>query len=68
MYEESIRRAEGFKLDDEPAKPYESSRLFKDQEPEEAEEHTFAQEIRECLQADEAKKAIIYAEILNRKY
>lgn len=69
VYEESIKRAEGFNLDYEPAEAYHEPRLFKGAESKEAEEeYTFADEIRDGLSTAEAKKAIIYSEILNRKY
>ena len=68
IYEESIKRAEGFELEYEPDEHYHEPRLFKGQEGEEEEEYTFADEIRDGLSTSEAKKAIIYSEILNRKY
>lgn len=69
VYEESIKRAEGFKLDYEPAEQFKEPKLFKGNgEEDEEDQFSLADEIREGLQADEAKKAIIYSEILNRKY
>ncbi len=69
VYEESIKRAEGFKLDYEPDEHYNEPRLFRGQEQQEKEEeYTFADEIRDGLSSNEARKAIIYSEILNRKY
>lgn len=69
VYEESIKRAEGFDLEYAPAEQFKEPRLFKGAEAETEEEgHTFADEIRDGLSTSEAKKAIIYSEILNRKY
>ncbi len=68
IYEESIKRAEGFKLDYEPDEHYHEPRLFKGQEIDEEEEYSFADEIRDGLSSTEARKAIIYSEILNRRY
>ena len=68
IYEESIRRAKEIDIPYEPDEHYKSKRLFKGNE-EEVEASTIADEIREGLSsADSAKKAIIYSEILNRKY
>jgi len=68
VYEESIKRAEGFDLDYEPDEHYREPRLFKGDTPSEEEQYTFADEIRDGLSSDEARKAIIYSEILTRKY
>ncbi|MEP1094892.1 MAG: hypothetical protein ABJG78_07255 [Cyclobacteriaceae bacterium] len=68
VYEESIKRAEGFKLDYEPSEHYQEPKLFKGEAPTEEEQYTFADEIRDGLSSDEARKAIIYSEIMNRKY
>lgn len=68
IYEESIKMAEGADLEFKPNEHYRSPRIFKGPESEEEESSTFADEIRDGLNSDEAKKAIIYAEILNRKY
>ncbi len=68
IYEESIKRAEGHSLEYEPDENYHEPRLFKGMDAEEEEEYTFADEIRDGLSAGEARKAIIYSEILNRKY
>lgn len=67
VYEESIKRAEGFDIEYGPDEHFKEPRLFKGEESKE-EEYTFADEIRDGLSTSEAKKAIIYAEILNRKY
>jgi hypothetical protein len=68
VYEESIKRAEGFKIEYEPDEHYAESRIFKGQGVEEEKEYTFADEIRDGLSSTEARKAIIYSEILSRKY
>ena len=68
VYEESIKRAEGFDLKYEQDEHYHEPRLFKGEEASEEEQYTFADEIRDGLSTDEARKAIIYSEILNRKY
>jgi hypothetical protein len=68
IYEESIKRAEGFKIEYEPHEHYAESRIFKGQGVEEVKEYTFADEIRDGLSSTEARKAIIYSEILSRKY
>jgi len=67
VYEESIKMAEGADLEFNPSENYREPRLFKQEEETEA-EPTIADEIRDGLNTSEAKKAIIYAEILNRKY
>lgn len=67
VYEESIKRAEGFDIEFKPNEHFKEPRLFKDEDSKE-EEYSFADEIRDGLSANEAKKAVIYAEILNRKY
>ncbi len=66
VYEESIKMAEGADLEFAPDDNFKSNRLFKDR-PEE-EETSFAAELMDGFDADEAKKAVIYAEIFNRKY
>lgn len=67
VYEESIKRAEGFDIEYGPDEHFKEPRLFKGGENE-VEEYTFADEIRDGLSTSEAKKAIIYSEILSRKY
>ena len=67
VYEESIKMAEGADLEFNPSEHYREPRLFKGEE-EVDKEPTIADEIRDGLNTSEAKKAIIYAEILNRKY
>ena len=70
IYEESIERAAEIDPEHdhkfEPDDDYASKKMFK---TEEEEGPTVADEIREGLQGtDSARKAIIYSEILNRKY
>ncbi|MEQ9403744.1 MAG: hypothetical protein RIM99_09180 [Cyclobacteriaceae bacterium] len=67
VYEESIKRAEGFDIEYKPDEHYREPRIFKEEKNEEA-EYTFADEIRDGLNTTEAKKAVIYSEILARKY
>ncbi|MEP0984991.1 hypothetical protein [Ekhidna sp.] len=68
VYEESIKMAEGADLEFEPDEHFRSTSLFKGSRNEEEEEWTIADEIRDGLNSAEAKKAVIYSEILNRKY
>ena len=71
VYEESIKMAEGAELSFEPDESFRESRLFRDtkQEAEDGEEESFAKEIREGLRSNtEVRKAVIYSEILQRKY
>ena len=70
IYEESIARAQehepGHDHKFEPDDDYVSRKMFKTGEKAEP---TFADKIRESLQSKEdAKKAIIYSEILSKKY
>ena len=67
VYEESIKMAEGADIAFEPDDDYRKSTLFKGSKEEE-EERTIADEIRDGLSTDEAKKAVIYSEILSRRY
>ncbi|MCP4459919.1 MAG: hypothetical protein GY816_18135 [Cytophagales bacterium] len=71
IYEESVARAAEFEPGHdhkfEPDDDYVSKKMFKGLEVET--EPTLADEIRESLQTtDSARKAIIYSEILNKKY
>jgi hypothetical protein len=69
VYEESIKMAEGADLEFEPDEKYKTPRLFKGLEKQQEEkEWSIADEIRDGLNSSEAKKAVIYSEILNRKY
>lgn len=67
IYEESIKQAEGFDL------PFEQSEHFKDEKAistslNKQRTATLAQDIKNGLTSQDAKKAVIYAEILNRRY
>ena len=66
VYEESIKMAEGADLEFAPEEQFRSDRLFKDHKEET--QTSFAKELMDGFDADEAKKAVIYAEIFNRKY
>lgn len=66
VYEESIKMAEGADIQFEKGEQYKSDRLFKHEEEEP--EQSFAAELMDGFDGDEAKKAIIYSEIFNRKY
>ncbi len=69
VYEESIKMAEGADLEFAPDEHFQEPRLFKGtREEEEEEEWSIADEIRDGLNSTEAKKAVIYSEILTRKY
>lgn len=67
VYEESIKMAEGADLKFERDEHFQTPRLFKEPKAESASK-SFADELRDGLDADEAKKAVIYAEIMNRRY
>lgn len=68
VYERSIRMAEGSDLTFDPDESFRSSKLKGSTQVEE-EENEFVKEIRETLaNSDEARKAIILSEIINRKY
>lgn len=67
VYEESIKQAEGADIEFVPDESYASQRLFKDKK--EDLEPSIADEIRDSFKnPDTARKAIIYSEILQRKY
>lgn len=68
VYEESIKMAEGADLKFERDEHFDSPKIFKGDTPADRTHRTFADEIRDGFDADEAKKAVIYAEIMNRKY
>ena len=69
VYEESIKMAEGADIAFEPAENFREPTLFKGSKSvEEEEEWTIADEIRDGLNSSEAKKAVIYSEILTRRY
>ena len=67
VYEESIKMAEGADIAFERDEHFRQSRLFRG-DPQEEDERSYAVELMDGFDADEAKKAIIYAEILNRRY
>lgn len=66
IYEESIKMAEGADIEFAPNEHFKSSTLFRKEEQEK--EKSFAAELMDGFDADEAKKAVIYSEIFNRKY
>ncbi len=68
VYEESIKMAEGADIAFEPNEHFKEPKLFKGSKSEEEKEWTIADEIRDGLDSNEAKKAIIYSEILSRRY
>ncbi|WP_436516530.1 hypothetical protein [Ekhidna sp. To15] len=69
VYEESIKMAEGADIEFAPDENFQEPRLFKGTDKdEEEEEWSIADEIRDGLNSEEAKKAVIYSEILTRKY
>lgn len=69
VYEESIKMAEGSDIEFAPDENFQEPRLFKGAAKEEDEEEwSIADDIRDGLNSSEAKKAIIYSEILSRKY
>lgn len=69
VYEESIKMAEGSDLEFAPEEGFEEPRLFKGT-PRDAdeEEWSISDDIRDGLNSSEAKKAVIYSEILARRY
>ncbi len=67
IYEESIKRAEEIDHEFKPSEHYHTGSLVRKKD--EVEETSLADEIREDLKSpDSARKAIIYSEILTRKY
>lgn len=68
VYEESIKMAEGADLEFKPNEHFAEPKLFKGEVETLEDEWTIADEIRDGLNTSEAKKAIIYSEILARKY
>lgn len=68
VYEQSIKMAEGADLEFKPDEHFAEPRLFKGSVETLEDEWTIADEIRDGLNTTEAKKAIIYSEILTRKY
>lgn len=69
VYEESIKMAEGADIEFAPDENFQEPRLFKGSAKEEEEdEWSIADEIRNGLNSSEARKAVIYSEIINRRY
>lgn len=69
VYEESIKMAEGADIEFAPAENFRAPSLFKGTSKDtEEEEWSIADDIRDGLNSSDAKKAIIYSEILTRKY
>lgn len=71
VYEASVKMAEGADLDFAPDNDYKNPSLFEmysKGKTSSIKTNKFAAEIRSGLQGKSAKKAIIYSEILNRKY
>ena len=68
VYEESIKKAEGFELAYQQDEHYQTRKLFNDR-PDRTTENEFASEIKSMLKnGDSARKAVILSEILQRKY
>lgn len=70
VYERSIKQAEGFDLKFEENAKYHSKKLKTSHlnHSTSPKKNQLAKEIREGLRGDTAKKAVIYSEILNRKF
>ena len=70
VYEESIKRAEGAKIEYKPDEHFASSKLRSSFENiEEEEESPLVSEVRDMLSTPEsARQAIVLQQILNRKY
>lgn len=69
VYEESIKMAEGADIEFAPSENFQEPKLFKGAaKNEDEEEWSIADEIRDGLNSAEARKAVIYSEILTRKY
>lgn len=69
VYEESIKMAEGADIEFERDEHFQQPRVLKGiHRSREEEEWSIADEIRDGLNSSEAKKAVIYSEILTRKY
>ena len=67
VYEESIKMAEGSDIAFQRDEHFRSPSLFKE-DREEEKERSYAEELMDGFDTDEAKKAVIYSEILARKY
>ena len=70
VYEESVKMAEGSDLEFAPEEGLGEPRLFKGtpRDADEEEEWSISEDIRDGLNSSEAKKAVIYSEILARRY
>ena len=71
IYEASIKQAAGYDIKFQPDEHFKESGLFEKGKQASGvgeEEYTIADEIRDGFSSDEARKAIIYSEILNRRY
>ncbi|MEM6735626.1 MAG: hypothetical protein AAF620_06090 [Bacteroidota bacterium] len=67
VYEESIKMAEGADLKFETDEHFAGSRLLK-QKKTSTKSIAYIKELMDGIDLDEAKKAIVYSEIFNRKY
>ncbi|MEM6816338.1 MAG: hypothetical protein AAF600_18425 [Bacteroidota bacterium] len=67
VYEESIKMAEGTNLKSETDEHFAGSRLSK-QKNRVVKSTSYTKELMDGIDLNEAKKAIIYSEIFNRKY
>lgn len=69
VYEESVKMAEGFDIEFAPDKKFVKENLFKGKSKTAVAEASYGDEIRESLRKpDSVRKAIIYAEILSKRY
>ena len=68
IYEKSMKIAEESDSSSQPDKLSESERLFKHYSIDHKKTNSFAKELMDNFDATEAKKAVIYSEIFNRKY
>lgn len=67
VYEESVKQAEGFDIEFAPDEKFGGKKILRSRSQEEG--PTLGDEIREgLLEGDDARKAVIYAEIFARKY
>lgn len=67
VYEESIKMAEGADIKFERDEHFQETRLFK-KKADEMQTKSYAEELMDGFDVDEAKKAVVYSEIFNRKY
>ncbi len=69
VYEESIKKAEGYQLDYNTDDKYHSEKLIGIPHNHEEEEDTLAEDIKEMFNdPEDSRKAIVLSEILNRRY